>query len=159
MTFLRLHSFALQNPDIYCIAISHSDRISTVNWIESLQLPNSNGQATASHFTAPPDAITETRRSLPPNLYLISNPDRTLFGRYGLGTSSLGHVLSPSGLAAVIKLGREDGIWNKPTESGSRWQTAGAFAVSSDTRIVWSWIARRADDMANLQDAFEAIKR
>ncbi|PBP28746.1 hypothetical protein BUE80_DR000275, partial [Diplocarpon rosae] len=29
-------------------------------------------------------------------------------------------------------LGKREGIWNRPTESGSRWQTAGSFAVDGE---------------------------
>ena len=45
----------------------------------------------------------------------------------------------------MVKLGREEGIWNRPTESGSRWQESGAFAVDGEGVIRWGGSAERAD--------------
>ena len=75
---------------------------------------------------------------------------RELYARWGLGVSSTWHVLSPGGLWKVYKLGKEEGIWNRPTESGTRWQTAGSFGVDRDGVVKWVQVAGRADEVAEL---------
>lgn len=42
-----------------------------------------------------------------------------------LGVSSAWHIFSPWTIASEVSLVRGEGIWSRPTESGSRWQTAG----------------------------------
>lgn len=47
-------------------------------------------------------------------------------------------MLSYTGLSSVYALGKEKGIWNRPTESGSRWQAGGNFAVDASGSVAWA---------------------
>ncbi|KAF2101221.1 hypothetical protein NA57DRAFT_33892 [Rhizodiscina lignyota] len=130
-TYLLFRSTASANPNVRFIVISHSDQASTDHWLEAVG------------------------GSTPSNLEVIVDAERTLYATWGLGVSSFWHVLSPGGLSAVFKLGREEGIWNRPTESGSRWQTSGSWAVDEEGIVRWGRVAERADE---IPDFVEAIK-
>lgn len=67
-------------------------------------------------------------------------------------------MLAPAGLWAVVRLGRAEGIWNRPTESGSRWQTAGAFAVDAGGVVRWGGAAGRADEIPDFEEAVAAVQ-
>jgi hypothetical protein len=81
-----------------------------------------------------------------------------MYGAWGLGISSWMHVLSPAGFKALFKLGREKGIWNRPTESGSRWQTGGSWAVDAQGVVKWGGVSGRADDVPNFKEAMEVLE-
>ena len=72
-----------------------------------------------------------------------------------MGTSSFWHVLGS--IPSVSKLGKEDGINVRPTESGNRWQTAGSFAVDGQGTVIWSRKDERADDMPDFKEAVDAV--
>jgi hypothetical protein len=129
--FLSLQKVANGNPRVHCIAVSHSDKDSTDRWLESV------GGAQ--------------------NVEIIVDDGRKMYAAYGLGTSSWWHVLSPWSMSSVFKLGREEGIWNRPTESGSRWQSAGLFAVNADGTVVYAHPAKQADDMGDLDEALMSL--
>ncbi len=57
----------------------------------------------------------------------------------------------------MYKLGKQNGIWNKPTESGSRWQTSGSFAVDGKGVVRWVKVAEAADDMPDFQEALKSV--
>lgn len=69
------------------------------------------------------------------------------------------HVLSPGGLYSVYKLGKEEGIWNRPTSSGSRWQTAGSWAVDKEGKVQWGGPSSRADEIPDFEEAVKAITK
>lgn len=83
---------------------------------------------------------------------------REIYGAWGLGVSGWGHLLNPSGLYAVWKLGREDGIWNRPTESGSRWQLAGNFAVDREGIVRWGGPADKMEDIPDFEGVVAALE-
>lgn len=83
---------------------------------------------------------------------------REAYAAWGLGVSSFGHVLSPSGLYAVWKLGRGEGIWNRPTESGSRWQTAGSFGVDAEGVVRWGRPAEGSEEIPNFEEGARAVE-
>jgi hypothetical protein len=83
--------------------------------------------------------------------------ERELYARWGLGSSSFYHVLNPSSLYAVWTLGRAEGVWNRPTESGSRWQTAGTFATDIDGIVRWVQVASSADDISDFKKALGSV--
>jgi len=93
----------------------------------------------------------------PGNVKVIVDDSRQIYGKWGLGISSWAHVLSPSGLAAVYRLGKDKGIWNRPTESGSRWQTSGSFGIDGDGIVKWGGAAQRADEVPEFERAVEAF--
>jgi hypothetical protein len=41
-------------------------------------------------------------------------------------------------LSNLNKLGKEEGIWNRPTESGNRWQTGGNYGVDKNGIVQWN---------------------
>lgn len=90
-------------------------------------------------------------------MHIINDVDRSLYAAWGLGTSSYWHVLSPSGLYAVYALGKKRDIWNRPTESGSRWQTAGSWAVDGQGIVRWGEKAGKADEVPDFVVAVEKV--
>jgi hypothetical protein len=135
-TFLNFREAARAHRDISFVAVSHSSPAATETWLASL-----------------PQAGSE-----PDNLQVVVDEGREAYTAWGLGVASFGHVLSPSGLYKVWKLGREEGIWNRPTESGSRWQTAGAFGVNADGIVRWSRPSEGADEIPDFEEAAVAVE-
>ena len=43
-------------------------------------------------------------------MHIVVDSDREIFAQWGLGVSSLWHVLNPASLWSAYKLGREQGI-------------------------------------------------
>ncbi|KAF2853705.1 hypothetical protein T440DRAFT_389479 [Plenodomus tracheiphilus IPT5] len=129
-TFLRLRATASKHPDVNFIAVSHSDRASTDRWLASLR-------------SSPPS----TNQSPPPNLQIIIDTEREAYAAWGLGTSSFWHVLGS--IPSVSKLGKEEGIHVRPTESGNRWQTGGCFGVDGGGVVRWGGRDGRADEVVD----------
>jgi hypothetical protein len=92
------------------------------------------------------------------NVQIIVDEARAMYAVFGLGVSSWWHVLNPWSMANVFKMGREENIWNRPTESGSRWQTAGVFAVDASGIVQYSHPAQTTDDLGDLQTALASIR-
>ena len=130
--FLRLRSSASSHPDVAFIAVSHSDQASTDKWLAAV--------GGAGHVK------------------VIVDSERKIYAAWGLGTSSFWHVLSPGGLWNVYKLGKEEGIWNRPTESGTRWQTGGSFGVDGKSIVRWGQAAPGADWVPDFEDAISLIR-
>ncbi|KAJ4340026.1 hypothetical protein N0V95_007608 [Ascochyta clinopodiicola] len=135
-TFLNLRDAAAANPNVQFIAVSHSDQDSTNRWLASLPDTSKNTQA---------------------NLGVVVDAEREAYGAYGLGVSSFMHVLSPAGLSTLNKLGKEEGIWNRPTESGNRWQTGGNYGIDSNGVVQWSGKHERADDMSDFKEGVALV--
>ena len=83
-TFLSFRTAASAHPSVNFVAVSHSDQSATDNWLEAI------GGAE--------------------NVRIIVDSDRKLFAQWGLGVSSLWHVLNPASMLSVYKLGREQQI-------------------------------------------------
>jgi hypothetical protein len=132
-TFLAMRTAASQCPDINFIAISHSDQQATEKWLDAV-----GGSGSVS---------------------VVVDAERQIYAKWGLGVVSRGHVLSPAGLVNIWKLGKEQGIWNRPTESGSRWQSGGHWAVDQEGYVRWGVPAARADDVMNVIEAINALQR
>lgn len=134
-TFLNLRDTAAANPQVHFVAVSHSDQASTDTWLAALPEPTKNNQ---------------------PNLQVIVDAERELYGMWGLGISSFWHVLGS--IPSVSKLDKEDGIKVRSTESGNRWQTAGNFAVDGQGVVKWSRVDQRADDMPDFKEGVGALQ-
>jgi len=132
-TYLSLRAMALAHPDMDFIAVSHSDQESTDRWLASLPDPSKNTQF---------------------NLHIVVDAEREAYAAWGLGTSSLWHILGSVLGASKLK---EDGINVRSTESGSRWQTAGNFAVDGQGIVKWSRKDERADDMPDFNEGLDAV--
>lgn len=135
-TFLNLREVARDHRTTSFIAVSHSSQAATDTWLASL--PQSGSE--------------------PDNLQVIVDEGREAYTAWGLGVASFGHVLSPTGLYNVWKLGREEGIWNRPTESGSRWQTSGSFGVDGSGVVKWSQPAQVAEDIPDFEEGATAVE-
>ncbi|CAI6335003.1 unnamed protein product [Periconia digitata] len=133
-TYLELRAAASTHPEVRFVAISHSDSASTGRWLQSLPDPSQNS-----------------------TVDMIVDDERSLYADWGLGVSSFWHVLSPSSMYSVYKLGKQEDIWNRPTESGTRWQSAGSFAVASDGTVKWSHPSASADDIPDFNNALTAL--
>lgn len=133
-TFLQMRAIAPAHPDVQFVAVSHSDQAATDKWLAALPEPSRNTQ---------------------PNLNVIVDAEREIYAAWGLGTSSLWHVLGS--IPSVSKLDKEDGIKVRSTESGNRWQTAGNFAVDGQGVVKWSRKDERADDMPDFKEGVDAV--
>ena len=120
-----------RHPEVHCIAVSHSSREATDRWI-----PQVGGE-------------WET--------HVVVDEGRELYAAWGLGTSSTWHVYNPLAVYNTVALGRREGIWSRPTESGSRWQTGGAFAIDQAGVVRWAQVARAADDVPDLEQALRSL--
>ncbi|SMR63206.1 unnamed protein product [Zymoseptoria tritici ST99CH_3D1] len=135
-TFLQIRDIAISNPDLDCVAVSHSDEAATQKWLESLPKDEAG------------DAKGKVR--------VVVDDKKEAYAAWGLGVSSWAHVLDPRALASVFQLAKE-GLKNRPIESGSRWQTAGSYAVK-DGKVVWGGPSQRSDDPAKFDEAVEVLK-
>jgi hypothetical protein len=135
-TFLNLREIAKSHRSTDFIAVSHSSNEATQTWLKSLPQHGSE----------------------PDNLRVVVDESREIYSAWGLGVSGYAHVLSPASMYQVWKLGREHNIWNRPTESGSRWQTSGSFAVDADGIVRWGGPASRADDVPTFKEAVTALE-
>ena len=130
-TFLSLRKIAEARSDVHCIAVSHSDESATDKWLKAI------GGAG--------------------NVEVIVDHERKLYGQYGLGVSSAWHVLNPWSMSDVFKLAREQQIKNRPTESGTRWQTAGTFALDATGEVKYVQVAQQASDNGDFRKALKAV--
>ena len=134
-TYLNLRDITKEHTNIDFIAVSHSDDASTQTWLRSLPQAGSGSQ----------------------NLRVVVDEKLETYAAWGLGVSGWAHALSPFSLYNVYRMGKDEGIWNRPTQSGSRWQTAGSYAVDREGIVRWGRAAERADDVADFDDAVGAL--
>jgi hypothetical protein len=137
-TFLEIRKAASQQPDINFIAVSHSDEPSTAKWVDAVGGTSEPGSQ---------NSVT-----------MIVDRDRKIYAQWGLGITSWSHVLSLKVAMNIIKMQREKGIWNRPTESGTRWQSGGFWAVDGEGLVRWGRSARRADDQIDVDEAVKAVR-
>lgn len=130
--FRQLRDVSEQHPDVHCIAISHSDKSATDKWLQDV---GGSGK-----------------------IEVLIDDEMKTFAEYGLGYSSFWAVLNPSSLSAAMNIGKNEGIDIRPTQSGSRWQTAGLFAVDGRGQITYSHPAKTSDDLGDLKEALQSIK-
>lgn len=128
----NLRDMAEHNPEVQCVAISHSDQPATDKWLMEV------GGAG--------------------RVQVVVDDSQESFAIYGLGLSSIWAVLNPSSLSAAINLGKTEGYNVRPTESGSRWQQAGVFAADANGKIVYSHKAQTSDDLGDLQAALKSVQ-
>lgn len=133
-TFLRMRDTASKTPNVQFMAISHSNQSHTTKWLNDIGGTN------------------------PSNLDMEVDDKREIYAAWGLGISSFWHVLSPQGLYDVYKLAKEEGIANRPTESGYRWQTSGSWAVDGQGKIVRGKPMSTASEIPDFEDAVQAIQ-
>lgn len=91
------------------------------------------------------------------NVEVVVDKDRDIYAQWGLGLSSTWQMANPLILYSAYRLGKDEGVWNRPTESGSRWQKSGAFAIDDEGVVRWSYVSGAADDMPNLSAALSSL--
>lgn len=88
------------------------------------------------------------------SLRWLHDPDRELYGKWGIGYSGLGHVLSPKNFIDVLAL-RKLGIKNRDA-SGTRWQRSATFLIK-DNQVLWKSIPATANIVPSINEALEPI--
>ena len=124
-----LRERAETSPAVQWIAISHAPEAETERWRR---------------------AIGGSGRAL-----VVSDPSRRTYAEWGLGRTSLGHFLGRDSLAAVASLARE-GVRNRHP-AGTRWQSAGTFALDGRGIVRWSALPAHAGDLPDLDSALAAL--
>jgi hypothetical protein len=129
-TLLALREHAVTAPDVGWLAVSHAPERATVDWCRVV------GGA---------DGVE-----------VVSDRERRFYAAWGLGRSSLGHFMGRESLRAVMKLARS-GIRNR-SPVGTRWQTAGTFAIDAESAIRYLHQPRHAGDLPDLDAALAAAR-
>ena len=134
-TFLDMRTAAAQRHyQARFVAVSHSNQFATERWLASLPDPEQNSL-----------------------IHVVVDEERRTYADWGLGVSSFWHVMNPWSLLSVFRLGKQEGIWNRPTESGTRWQTAGTFIVDGSGTVRWSKPSASADEVPNFAEALRSL--
>ena len=114
-TVKALNAWGKKHPQVKLFLVSHGDPGITQQWLAEI------GGIGA--------------------MELVNDPQRTLYGAWGLGYSSLWHFAGPSSLLGVARLWQQ-GIHNR-VASGTRWQRAGTFLMASN-RLIWQHVPTSA---------------
>jgi hypothetical protein len=130
-TMQTLRDEAVRAPEVQWIAISHAPAAQTERWCEAI------GGAGA--------------------VLVASDPSRRSYAAWGLGRTDLGHFMGRRSLAGVTDLARK-GIRNRHP-AGTRWQSAGTFALDREGIVRWRSAPAHAADLPNLDAALRAIQR
>ena len=129
-TMQMLREGAARGPEIQWVAISHAPARATERW--SLAVGGADG------------------------VRVVSDPRRQSYADWGLGLTSLPHFLGRRSLGAVASLARR-GIRNRHP-SGTRWQSAGTFALDRAGIVRWRAIPAHAGDLPDLQAAASSVR-
>ncbi|KAL8367328.1 hypothetical protein RB595_009167 [Gaeumannomyces hyphopodioides] len=131
-TFRSLAELSTKHKGIRCIAVSHSSEDATERWVEQV-----GGEWEVS---------------------VLVDEARDLYAAWGLGLGSYWSVWNPRIIASAVRLSQTDHIANRTTESGSRWQTGGAFAVDALGVVRWTQVASSVDEVPDLRMALVALR-
>jgi hypothetical protein len=129
-TMQMLRDGAARTPEIQWVAISHAPAPDTARWCSAV------GGAGA--------------------VRVASDPSRRVYAEWGLGRTTLGHFMGHRSLHAVAGLARE-GIRNRHP-AGTRWQSAGTFALDRDHVVRWRNIPAHAGELPDLAEALAALR-
>jgi hypothetical protein len=129
-TLLALRERAVTAPDVGWLAVSHASERATGDWCQ---------------------VVGRAHR-----VEVVSDPERRFYAAWGLGRSSLGHFMGRESLRAVMTLARS-GIRNR-SPAGTRWQTAGTFAIDAESAIRYLHQPRHAGDLPDLDAALAAAR-
>jgi hypothetical protein len=125
-----LRAAAAASPEIAWIAISHAPSGATDKWCRAI--------GGSDHVN------------------VVSDPSRRAYAEWGLGRTDLGHFLGRRSLTEVTKLARR-GIRNRHPH-GTRWQSAGTFALDGDAIVRWRHLPEHAGDLPDLDAAVRALR-
>lgn len=127
---------------IKVILVSHSSEEATYRWLQAVQ---QSGRVPAKFGSGELE------------VNLVIDNELELYAVWGLGVANMRHVLNLSTVHAAILLGWREGLWDRATESGSRWQTAGAYGIDRSGYVRWVHVPRLASDLADFGDAGAAL--
>lgn len=127
-----MRSTAARHSEVHFIAISHSSKPHTEKWLAEVGGAGDVG--------------------------IVVDEERTLYASFGLGTVGWWHVLSPWALWDVVKTGREEGIWNRDTQSGNRWQSGGTFVVDGEGVVRFGEAAASAGDVQDFEALVKSLE-
>ncbi|KAG4218600.1 hypothetical protein PC116_g32920 [Phytophthora cactorum] len=65
--------------------------------------------------------------------------------------------MGPMSRYKTFRLGKDENIWNRPTESGNRWQNSGAFAIDQDGIVKYSRVAASSSELPDLEAALTSL--
>ena len=128
-TMQLLREQAARSPAVQWIAISHAPEAQTARWCEAV-----GGAGTVE---------------------VASDPSRRSYAAWGLDRTGLRHFMGRRSLAAVAGLARQ-GIRNRHP-AGTRWQSAGTFALDRDGIVRWRSLPAHAGELPDLQRALDAV--
>ena len=129
LTMQMLRYAAARSREVDWLAISHAPQQATDRWCRTI------GGA---------DGVQ-----------VLSDPSRETYAAWGMGRTSLGHFLGRRSLAAVTDLARR-GIRNRHPH-GTRWQSAGTFALDENAIVRWRMLPAHAGEMPDLDSALASI--
>jgi hypothetical protein len=129
LTMRGMREAAAAAPQVQWLAISHAPDDATARWCHAVGVRD--------------------------EVVVVSDSSRQLYAEWGLGRTNLGHFLGRRSLAAVRSLARE-GIRNRHPH-GTRWQSAGTFALDERGTVRWSHLPAHAGDVPDLQLALRAL--
>ena len=89
-------------------------------------------------------------------LKVLEDQDRGLYAAWGLPRSKAVHFLGLRSLLGVARLAAR-GVRNRKA-SGTRWQTAGTFAVDGSGVVRWRHLPRHAADLPDVRRAVAALR-
>ena len=124
-TLRSLRAAAASRPEAAWIAVSHASEETTDEWARAV-----GGSG---------------------DVELVVDVERHLYAAWGIGRSDLGHFMGSRSLKAVVRLARE-GVHNRHPQ-GSRWQSAGTFAVDRSNTVRWRHLPEHAGDLPDLEGA------
>jgi hypothetical protein len=128
-TMQMLREGAQRSPDVQWIAISHAPEQATTRWCRTVG--GTDGVRVAS------------------------DPSRRFYADWGLERTGLGHFLGRRSLAAAASLARR-GIRNRHPH-GTRWQSAGTFALDREAIVRWRMVPAHAGDLPDLNEAIGSL--
>jgi hypothetical protein len=129
-TMRMLRTAAADTPSIRWIAISHSPQQAADRWCRAV------GGAGG--------------------VQLVNDPGRHTYAAWGLGRTSLGHFMGRRSLASVVLLARQ-GVRNRHPH-GTRWQSAGTFAVDGQGIVRWRHLPAHAGELPDLGAAARSLR-
>ncbi|KAL2024478.1 hypothetical protein VTK56DRAFT_8289 [Thermocarpiscus australiensis] len=130
-TFKLLTKFSTKHPEIRCAAVSQCSQADTDKWVVEV-----GGEW---------------------EVHVIVDEQRDLYAAWGLGLSSTWYTVNPWTLWSAYRLAKEEGIWTRASETGTRWQIGGAFAVDANGIVRWAKPASSAEEVPDLKEALNAL--
>ena len=128
-TARALREAAASEPGVDWVAVSHAPAQATARWRDAI------------------GGLEDVR--------VLIDDGRLHYATWGLGRTSLRHFAGRRSLAEVGRLARA-GIRNRHPD-GTRWQTAGTFAIDADGVVRWRHLPAHAGELPDLSAAIAAL--